>query len=97
MPVDVGGVGLDTAHIGYILSGYRAFTAFFMATACPRIIQSFGERYAFTAAIYGILISMILFPIIALSTLHFGLSMSVWIGITLWAIPMAFTQMGFSM
>jgi len=96
MAVDVGGLGLDIVRIGYILSGYRAFTAFFMATVCPRIIQSFGERYAFIAAIYGILISTILFPIIALSTHHFGLSMSVWICIGFWAIPMAFTQMGFT-
>jgi len=96
MPVDVGGVGLDTVHIGYILGGYRAFIAFFMATACPRIIQAYGEQYAFIAAIYGILVSMVLFPIIAFSARHFGLSTSVWIAIGFWAIPMAFTQMGFT-
>lgn len=59
MPIELGGLNFNPATIGYILSGYRAFTAFFLIICCPRIVHHLGGRQAFRLAIYSTMVAWV--------------------------------------
>ncbi|KAF8637710.1 hypothetical protein AX17_002632, partial [Amanita inopinata Kibby_2008] len=94
MPSEIGGVGFDPVHIGYILGGYRAFMVFFVVTCCPWIIRRCGERFAFILAIYSCMSLWIVMPIINLCARSFGISTFVWVGVVFIALPLSIMEMG---
>jgi hypothetical protein len=93
--IEVGGVGLNAAQIGYVLGGYRAIMALFMATASSRIIGYLGERRSFILAVFSILVLWTIFPVINLSIRNSGLSTSAWAVIGLLVLPLCGMEMGY--
>lgn len=94
MPSELGGVGFDPVHIGFILSSYRASMAFFMVTGGPWIIRYYGEKFAFVLAISSCMSIWIILPIINLYARRFGISTHVWAGVVALTIPLSVMELG---
>ena len=95
MPIEIGGLGFDPRHIGYILGVYRAVTAVFMATYFPKIVRYLGERRTYVLAMSTFNLLWVLFPLMSLHARHYGISTGVWTGIVLWIVPVASTEMAY--
>ena len=94
MPIEIGGLGLDPVHIGYILGGYRAFMVIFMLTGSLPIIHRYGERFAFIIATFSCMSLWILMPFINLCARSSGISTSVWAGVVFITLPLSVMEMG---
>jgi hypothetical protein len=93
MPIEIGGLGLDPAQIGYILGGYRAFMVLFMLTGSLRIIRRYGERFAFIVGTFGCMSLWILMPFINLCARSSGMSTTVWAGVVFIILPLSVMEM----
>jgi len=97
MPIEIGGLGFDPRHIGYILGVYRGVAAVFMATYFSKFVHYLGERRTFILSMATFYMAWVLFPVINLRARHHGISTSVWMGIVFWIVPMASTAMAYGL
>lgn len=93
IPVELGGLGLDPVHVGYILGSYRACTAFFFVALCSRLIQRFGARRAWSISIMCFVVIWTVLPIaniFARANITFG----VWVCVALLGLAAICLEMG---
>ena len=95
MPIEIGGLGFDPRHIGYILGVYGAAAAVFMATYFPKIVRYLGERRTYVLAMSIFHVAWVLFPVMNLCARQYGISTRVWMGIVLWIVPAISTEMAY--
>jgi len=93
IPVELGGLGLDPVHVGYILGSYRACAALFFVGLCSRLIQHFGPRRAWSISILCHVLIWMILPIanmFARANVAFG----VWACVALLGLTTMCLEMG---
>jgi hypothetical protein len=93
MPIDVGGLGLNPLHIGYIIGSCGMFNGLFQAICFHRIHRCLGERFIFVTGMSLFLLVFSLFPVISVHAQRFGLTVVVWLLIAVILASMTFMEM----
>ncbi|KAG6835018.1 hypothetical protein H0H93_005565 [Arthromyces matolae] len=78
MPISVGGLGFDTATIGYIMGSYGAFTGIFQAVFFPTFVRICGVRRLFVTGVAVFIPIFALFPIMSLEAQKFNVNGFTW-------------------
>lgn len=79
MSIDMGGVGLDPANIGYIMGLYGAGTGAFQILFFAKLMKRFGTRRVFVMCIATFVPAFLTFPLISLVAKQWGVCMGVWL------------------
>ncbi|KIY51665.1 MFS general substrate transporter [Fistulina hepatica ATCC 64428] len=78
MPIDIGGLGLPPAIIGYILGSYGIATGVFQVFFFAKFIHRFGAKRVFMFGMSTFVPLILLFPIMSLYAKAFGLQWPIW-------------------
>ena len=95
MPIEIGGLGFDPRHIGYIMGISRAINAIFMASFFSKLVRYLGERWTYVLAMSTFQLLWFLFPMMNICARYYGISTGVWTGILLWIIPATSSDIAF--
>jgi len=79
MPVEMGGLDLDPATIGYIIGLYGAGTGLFQLLFFAKLVRRFGTRKVFIMSVSTFVPVFLMFPIVSLIAKQWGLCWTVWV------------------
>ena len=79
MSVDIGGLGLTSRNIGYILGAYGIANSIFQVTMLGRLIRRFGVKIIFLASISSFIPMFALSPIMNLLVRRNGFTHFIWV------------------
>lgn len=97
MPIEIGGLDLPPATIGYIMGAYGAGTGLFQFFFFAKIIRRLGERQIFINGMIAFAPLFALFPIINIIARQSGLSIVVWSGIAIICVLATVMDMSYGM
>ncbi|KAF9007525.1 major facilitator superfamily domain-containing protein [Cyathus striatus] len=95
MPIEFGGLGFTPPTIGYIMGAYGAGTGLYQALFFSKIIRRFGERRIFILGIMSFFPVFLLFPATSLIAQRYGITIFVYLLITLLLCILAFMDMAY--
>ncbi|PPQ63561.1 hypothetical protein CVT24_004858 [Panaeolus cyanescens] len=79
MPIDMGGLNLEPAAIGYIMGIYGAGTGLFQILFFAKLVRGFGTRRVFIWSMASFIPVFMLFPVISLVAKTWDLCWTVWV------------------
>ncbi|EAU85270.2 major facilitator superfamily transporter [Coprinopsis cinerea okayama7 len=79
MPIEMGGLDLDPAYIGYVIGIYGAGTGLFQVLFFAPIVRRLGVRRAFVWSVSTFAPVFMTFPVTSLAAKQYGVSWQVWI------------------
>lgn len=83
MPIELGGLDLDPATIGYVMGLYGAGTGLFQILFFAKLVRRFGTRRVFIMSMLSFIPVFMIFPIVSLAAKKWAVSWGVWILVTL--------------
>ncbi|KAF9048789.1 major facilitator superfamily domain-containing protein [Panaeolus papilionaceus] len=79
MPINMGGLNLEPATIGYIMGVYGAGTGLFQILFFAKLVRGFGTRRVFIWSMASFIPVFMLFPVISLVAKIWNLCWTVWV------------------
>ena len=79
MPLDMGGLDLEPAAIGYIIGVYGGGTGLFQFLFFAKLVRRFGPRRIFVASLSAFIPIFLIFPVINIVAKALGVSLLVWV------------------
>lgn len=79
MPLDMGGLNLEPATIGYIIGVYGAGTGLFQFLFFAKLVRRFGPRRIFVTSLSAFIPIFLIFPVVNIVAKKLGVSLLVWV------------------
>ena len=95
MSVDIGGLGLTSRNIGYILGTYGFVNGIFQVIMLGRLIRRFGVKFIFVISISAFIPVYALSPIMNLLMRRNGFSHFVWVVLGLQLLSSLVVELGY--
>ena len=95
MPVNIGGLGLTSRNIGYILGTYGLTNSIFQVILLGRLIRRFGVKTVFVTAVFSFIPMNTLSPIMNILLRRHGFSHLVWVILGFQLLASLVTELGF--
>lgn len=97
MPIEMGGVGLNPASIGYIMGFYGAGTGALQTLFFAKLLRRFGIQRVFIMSIATFVPAFLTFPFISLVAKNWGVRMEVWLLVGLFLFMRFFMDSAYGM
>jgi len=95
MPVDIGGLGLTSRNVGYILGIYGFANSIFQIVMLGRLIRRFGVKTVFVTAISAFIPMYTLSPVMNLLVRRNGFSHLIWVVLGFQLLASLVMELGF--
>ena len=95
MPINVGGLGLTSRNVGYILGTYSFVDSIFQVVLLGRLIRRFGVKTVFVTAIFSFIPMNMLSPIMNILLRRDGSSHLVWVVLGFQLLASLVTELSF--
>jgi MFS family permease len=95
MPVEIGGLGLTSRNVGYILGTYGFANSIFQIVMLGRLIRRFGVKTIFVTAISAFIPMYTLSPVMNLLVRRNGFSYLIWVVLGLQLSASLVMELGF--
>jgi len=79
MPVDIGGLGLTSRNVGYILGTYGFASSIFQIVMLGRLVRRFGVKSVFVSSMSAFIPIYLFSPVMNLLVRRNGFSYAVWV------------------
>lgn len=83
MPIELGGLDLDPATIGYVMGLYGAGTGAFQIVFFAKLVRRFGTRRVFIMSMISFIPVFMIFPMVSFVAKKWAVSWGVWVLVTL--------------